>query len=235
MLEIVDPNYFMLKCNYIVPGLTNEHWLIEILNGSSFFFRKHPIAERFFVPAKQDHGEPDAVTSTYSVDFKLLISQEYMAAMNKNKPDIDYSHMKQGYIIVKTHEAISKKPATNFLADIAQVTKENIEQNSFQSDSIRSLIKNLEKAKNLFLYYPYEFHDAIKHSGIDFERALTAIFTTVLSYRMKVQPKFDSFVCIKANTDFLIYEWDGYALIYRDKVSEFLCANYMDAKKYSLY
>lgn len=235
MAKIIEPNYFMLKCNYIVPNFTNESWLVEILNGSGFFRRKCSFMERYTVPEKQDNGEPDAVTSTYSVDFKLLVDQSVMRAMNKNKPDIDYSHMKQGYITVKTRNPIEQKPTVNLLADISQVTEKDIEQQSFQNDTIKNLLRNLEKKKNLFLYYPYEFQDMPENLEQTFGNALTKVFSVLLSHRSKVCPNYDTFVCIKINTDFLIYEWNRYALIYRDKVSEYLCANYMDAKKYSLY
>lgn len=233
--KIIEPNYFMLKCNYIVPDFTNEFWLVEILNGSRFFRQKCPFGERYVVPEKQDNGEPDAVTSTYSVDFKLLVDQRVMSAMSKNKPDIDYSHMGQGYITVKTHDPVEQKPTVNLLADFLQVTEGNIQQQSFQNDTIKNLLKNLEKNKNQFLYYPYEFHDMPKNLEQILGNELTKIFSVLLSHRSEMCPNYDTFVCIKVNTDFLIYEWDGIALIYRDKVSEYLCPNYMDAKRYSLY
>ena len=56
-----------------------------------------------------------------------------------------------------------------------------------------------------------------------------------MNYRENEQPDRDTYVCIKANKFFLIYEWVENRFVFRDKVHEMLCSNYMDANLYSVY
>ena len=45
----------------------------------------------------------------------------------------------------------------------------------------------------------------------------------------------DTFLCLKINDYFEIYEWKKQKFIRVDKVSEYLSANYRDLKTYSVY
>ena len=56
-----------------------------------------------------------------------------------------------------------------------------------------------------------------------------------MNYRNNEENNYDTFICIKSNNDFLIYEWANNKFNFIDKVSEFLCSNYRDVKLYSLY
>ena len=56
-----------------------------------------------------------------------------------------------------------------------------------------------------------------------------------MTYRDKEQPKRDTFVCIKVNEYFGIFEWIDGGFLLRDTVHEMLCANYRDAQTYSVY
>ena len=59
---------------------------------------------------KQAHGEPDAATSTYQMDFKLLVDEDVMQARYKNMPEIDYSHSSEGFIFTKTKYKVCDVP-----------------------------------------------------------------------------------------------------------------------------
>lgn len=60
-------------------------------------------------------------------------------------------------------------------------------------------------------------------------------FKTLLTYRDELELGKDTFLCIKVNDYFEIYEWIDKKLVYRDKVSEYIFANYLDLKRYSVY
>ena len=75
--------------------------------------------EHFILTTEQAHGEDDAYTSTYQLDFKLLVGTNVMRMKNRNMPEVDYSHMFQGFIFSKTQELEEEIPDETILLDIA--------------------------------------------------------------------------------------------------------------------
>lgn len=63
----------MLVGKNAFTGVTYEDFLIDIIKVSKFFSTKRSFMERYELVKKQAHGEPDAPTSTYQMDFKLLV------------------------------------------------------------------------------------------------------------------------------------------------------------------
>ncbi len=187
VFNIIEPKYFMLNCKYIVPNLTYESYLIEVINGSTFFRSKCSFMEHYQLVEEQSNGEDDAYTSTYQLDFKLIVDEDVMRERNKNKPEVDYSHMSKGFIFTKTKEKVSEIPENNILIDIMNCRYEEIENGDFQNNTIKSLVKNLGKKKNIFMYYPYEFTCNSMLIVESFENMLTAIFKVLLDYRDKNQ------------------------------------------------
>ena len=235
--NIIEPKYFMLKCKYIVPELTYESYLIEVINGSTFFRSKCSFMEHYQLVEKQSNGEDDAYTSTYQLDFKLLVDENVMRARNNNKPEVDYSHMSQGFIFTKSKENVSEVPKNNILMDIINCSYEEIVNGSFKNSTIKNLVKNIGKKKNIFMYYPYEFTcncDPLLTVEA-FENMLTSIFKVLLEYREKTFPEKDTFVCIKINSWFLVFEWVDKKFLFRDKINELMCGNYRNVKTYSVY
>lgn len=43
------------------------------------------------------------------------------------------------------------------LLDIAKVKIEDLRNEIYANDTIKSVVKNIKKPKNLFMYYPYEY------------------------------------------------------------------------------
>lgn len=234
-IHLTEPKYFALNCKYLTPSMTYEHYLIEILNGSlGFFTQKRTRFEQFKLVEKQDCGEPDAVSSLYSIDFKLLVDQEIMAALNKNRPNIDLSHKKDGLIIFNERQDKVPVPEGNILLDLMELKEGDIKSGQL-SETIRNLLENMTKDKNLFFYYPYEFSSPDDYQGRMFEGVLNRALRVIMDFRTEAQPHKDTFICIKANKWFLIYEWTDKGFLFRDKVNEAQCMNYMDAKSYSIY
>ena len=60
-------------------------------------------------------------------------------------------------------------------------------------------------------------------------------FKNLLTYRDELMFGKDTFLCLKINDYFEIYEWKKQKFIRVDKVSEYLSANYRDLKTYSVY
>ena len=105
----------------------------------------------------------------------------------------------------------------------------------YVNDTIKSVVKNIKKPKNIFMYYPYEFVlDNIMEYKMVISEVLGA-FETLLTYRDELSLEKDTFLCLKINAYFEIYEWVDKKFVCRDKVSEYLSANYRDLKAYSVY
>ena len=234
-INVNEPKYLMLNCKYIVPKLTYESYLIDVINASSFFKEKCPLVEQYKLVAEQSNGENDVYCSTYQLDFKLLVDEDVMRIRNKKMPDIDYSNMSKGFIISNSKKKVSEVPKNNILKDIFECSYDDIKKGVFKNNTIKSLIKNLKKKKNIFMYYPYEFVGYSVPTANFWASELTGIFKEVLKYRDEQCGNVDTFICIKVNQFFLIFEWSNQQFVFRDKVNDILCTNYRDIKTYSVY
>lgn len=234
IMKMVTPKYLMLIGKNAFPGVTYESFLIDIINASEYFFRKHSITERYILVEKQSKGEDDAYTSSYQIDFKLLVNEEVMKARYINMPEIDYSKASQGFVFVKTKEKVCDIPDDNILEEIRNINIDKIKRDDYINNTQKSLVKNIKKNKNLFIYYPYEFYD-YPYTSIGFAKILTDIFYKLLKYRDELVLEKDTFVCIKVNEKFLIYEWKDKKMILCDEVHQCLCTNYIGLKEYSVY
>lgn len=230
-----NPKFLMLNGKNAFPGITYEHFLIDVINGSLYFAEKRSFMEHYRLVDEQSNGEDDVFSSTYQLDFKLLISEEVMRELNKNMPEVDYSKMSQGFIFTKTKEKVSDIPRNYILRDIEESNVEDLRKENYKNNTIKSLVKNLNKPKNLFMYYPYEFKGVSERMMSGLESQTTNIFKNILSYRDELGLNKDTFVCFKINDFFAILEWVDEHFTLRERVSEFLCGNYCDAKTYSVY
>ena len=236
-IRVEDPKYLMLKGEKAFPGLTYEDFLIDIINLSSFFRNKIPIGERYELvdKTKQSNGENDVYSPTYQLDFKLLIDEDVMRERSKNVPEIDYSQMENGFIFTKTQKVVSQVPTTHILHDINDCNIEDLKNGRYKNKTIKNLINNLKKPKNLFIYYPYEYKEVTIGDMRGFEDMVTGIFNDVLTYRDELSLKKDTFICFKINSFFVILEWVNGHMVRRDCVNELCCTNYKDFKQYSVY
>lgn len=235
MLETIEPKCFMINCKFIGKGLSYENYLIEILNWSKFFRSKTKTYSEYKSPKSESHGESDAISDNYEIDFKVLINEELMNALIKNSPTVDKRYVSKGIIIVNDNPNPSPIPRKNIICDIMDITEEDIKQKSFKCETAEHFIKNIEKEKNLFLYYPYEFQGDTLYHVNTFARLFTQVFKISLEYRCQKQPTKETYLCIKVNENFLIFEWVGNEFVVRDMVNEALCPTYRDYKLYSFF
>jgi len=234
-IEIINPKFFELNCRFIIPSLKYEEYLIEVLNASTAYFsQKHPPYEKFESPKSEDNGECDANSSEYSIDFKLLIDESVMNAMAKNIPSVDYSTIQKGYIRVKKSTENCTVPNNNILFDLMDLQENDIQFGNYSS-TVKHLLKNLQKNKNLFLFYPYQISTSKELDSQQYIKLLNSALAVIMEYRTKEQPNLETFVCIKVNRFFLIYEWTPKGFVFRDQVYEGLCSKYKEVKLYSLY
>lgn len=233
--RVIEPKFLMLNGKNAFPNVNYEHFLIDVINGSTYFSSKRSFMEHYRLVEKQSHGENDVYSSLYQLDFKLLVDSDVMRERYKNMPKVDYSRMAEGFIFSWTKEKVSDIPPDTILTDIEECKLEDLRDERYKNSTIQNLIKNLKKSKNLFMYYPYEYDGVTRGMMQNFEEAVTRIFKHVLTYRDELNLDKDTFVCFKINTEFVILEWVDKHFVFRDSVHELLCANYRDAKLYSVY
>ena len=235
MIQKNAPKYFMLNCKFIAPGLTYENYLLDILNWSRYFRCKSRDRSEYKAPQSQDKGEADAYSSEYAIDFKLLVNEEVMCALSKNKPMVNKAYIKQGVIFVNDNPHPSPIPNKDVLAEIMSITDDEIKNHTFASSTAEHLFSNLEKEKNLFLFYPYEFVSNRICTVAAFAIMLTKVFKRPLSYRKQRYPDKDTYVCIKVNEWFLIFKWEEYGFACCDIINEAVCSTYSDYKLFSFF
>ena len=68
-----------------------------------------------------------------------------MRVKNRNMPEVDYSHMSQGFIFSKTQEVEEEIPDENILLDIAKVKIEDLKKEVYANSTIKSVVKNIKK------------------------------------------------------------------------------------------
>lgn len=64
-----------------------EDWLRELLNDSKAFMAKTG-GEGFSAPIEESHGEADAISSRYEIDFKLVLGQSWLHALRETSRQI---------------------------------------------------------------------------------------------------------------------------------------------------
>lgn len=234
-MKVIRPKYLMLNGKNAFPNVTYEDFLIDVINSSHFFSLKHSFMERFVLTTEQSNGEDDAYTSAYQLDFKLLVGTNVMKMRNRNMPEVDYSRSSEGLVFTKTKKNEEKEPDETILLDISQLEIEDLRNEKYINETIKSVVKNIKKPKNIFMYYPYEY---VLHNEIEYTIIIPQVlgaFKTLLAYRDELKLGKDTFLCIKVNKYFEIYEWKEKKFVYRDRVHEYLSANYLDLKSYSVY
>ena len=234
-MKIVKPKYLMLNGKNAFPNVTYENFLIDIINCSNFFSHKHSYMEQFVLTTEQSHGEDDAYTSDYQLDFKLIVGSDIMRIRNKNMPEFDYSRMEEGFIFTKTKNDMEEESEDTVLLDLSQVKIENLRNGRYANNTIKSIVKNIKKSKNIFMYYPYEF---VVQNSMEYKILVSEVlkaFITLLTYRDEMKLGKDTFLCIKVNRYFEIFEWIIKKFVHRDSVPEYMSANYRDLKAYSVF
>lgn len=227
-IKLEEPKYYLLNCRKIDPSLSYELFLLEVLNNSKYFMSKSN-GEKFISPESESHGENDAITNSYQIDFKLLVSKNMMQLLAQNKPNIDYSLLNKGIIMVKEKDEINNEKSENILL---RLLKFNLEDNN---DDIKDILENLKKEKNLFIFYPYQFKTNTIMTIDQSKRLLEATLNNILKYRTNCQPDKDTFICINLNKQFILFEWVNNQLCLTDVIEEFWCPTYRNLKLISLY
>ena len=229
----IPPKYYMLTGKIVAPMRCYEQYLVEVLNASDNYFSKlRKKNEKFRYLEHQTQGEDDAASSMYSIDFKLLVEQEKMAALRRQIPRITETDR-----IISAARAHQEEPLPelDILVELGKYSAEQFEKKAIGNETIKRVIQYTKKYKNIFIYYPYEIRSEKDLPGKAFVPMLKKYLTGLMTFRSRMIKGFDTFVCLKVNTNFYIYQWTGKKFVHVDSVDEKRCKTYMRLKHSPLY
>lgn len=230
------------RCNY-------EDYLREAINSSNFFLELSA-GEKYSAPITESHGECDAISERYKLDFKLAEGNSKIEAKSLLEPGI--TKLANGAAIWHTSKVNGKTTAlhlnrmlrklnstndiSTILASVAENikfskrTEENIEQQGLYE--IKILAEKLLTKKNLLFFLPeiFSFVDEISYGyneAIDIiGKALEYDFSIAFDFRNQENPGFDTYICCIYNEQFLFYSYKDKHLSFIESVKCFQCETY---------
>lgn len=193
-----------------------EKYLTELINNSHYFMSLTG-GIKFEKILDQSHGEPDVVAGNYELDFKLLVNQEFVNAKLKSLPNVDYSHVKEGFIFVNDKIA-NKDNLTQiqanglfirFMQTLALIETQIEACGNDMENSLYSAIKVLKKEKNLLVFLPC----IVNVDGCGISSVATTFLSSLFTLRDNIHK--DTFVTLLCQ--------DGYFYILKYKNGGFRC------------
>lgn len=220
------------KCNY-------ELYLVEMLNQSNWFSLKYK--NPFIWSSDQAHGECDAYSGEYGLDFKLIASTTELLARNVHSVQI----AKEGEGIIRFYEKNpTEKPTTvthvffvvknQDITGLEQLRSTKTRKYGVEKD-VNDFLNLLEKKKNLMLFFCYRFYfkNNTPDNAVDIIKFyLQEWYKSSFEYRKKYCPDFDTFVITIFYDDFIIMKVNEIQLEVIDIVSANKCPTYMLLKNY---
>lgn len=225
--EKILPNALAFKNGIIGEKASNpEIYLREFLNHSQYF-RKLSKGEDYAAPESEAHGECDAISSAYEIDFKTLISSS-MANAKKNT-ELQTEKCASGVTLTissRSNRDYSGSYITRLLRGLSLDEIENKQYSSSEQEigvkDLEKFLKVLLKHKNILLYLPASFSISGVEQGEDPVGILTHAFQhdlcSCLRYRSNHVPDKDTFFCTIYEKDFCIWKWGNGRLVFEEAV-----------------
>ena len=220
-------------CNY-------ELYLVELLNNLKYFSAL--FSQRFEWHSEQSNGECDAYAGSYGIDFKLAASRSKLHAKSilsyriqvLAKGAIGYTGSKKSGTMqtTKLHAALRGKS----LEELEVIRNKTLKGQSIESD-IKFFMHELEKKKNMLLFFPYVFNFGDIPNYPDGEKivveAIENDFLISLHYREKIVHGYDTYFVTIYNDEFLIMKHTNGRLLFVDSVAANRCDTFCHLMHYS--
>ncbi len=207
------------------PLYNYEDWLRELINESSAFMAKTG-GVRFEAPDQEAHGEADAISDTYCLDFKLAAGQCLMQALRETSWQMivnsgitwTTTSRREGTMRgIKLYVALRRQSASDLRklwdADPKRDCADDIEQ------EVARFLKLLHTRKNLLILFPY-----VLYTEGDVEYPLSKVcdavysdFAKAFDLRSVLNPGFDSYLAFIKDQHLVVVEsrQDGWSLFDR--------------------
>jgi len=224
-------------CNY-------EKYLLELLNHSNYFEKKGK--GEYCHPPEESHGECDAISPNYELDFKLLEASSSLQARSIFSISVckiadgitSYGKCKNpdGYIKSTRIHSTCRCLTLEELNEIYNKKKENMDT---KEKDILKVLNSLKKEKNILLFYPFKLSvdDEIEIQELDdiITSALNNDFYSLFLYRESNVKSFDTYFVTIVFEDFFIYEVQNQKLVLIEKVNSSQLSTFMKLREYNPY
>ena len=195
------------ECNY-------ERYLVEMINHSKLFMQKSG-GKPFQWEECQAHGECDAVSENYSVDFKLLATRSSLQGQREISSSI--TKMADGVNAF----GIGRWPrgkvfkAVRAAAALRRYSFEELHRIAINpigkiEEDVSRILKSLRVQKNLLLFYPFEMSFSVSHTFSDGCNKISEAFNEDLHnislYRRSEVPDYETFLCTIYDQKLLIFQ-----------------------------
>ncbi|MCR5083367.1 MAG: hypothetical protein K6B15_07840 [Parasporobacterium sp.] len=198
------------NCNY-------EIYLREFLNESCYF--KRLSKEKLFrKPENESNGQCDAETSSYSIDFKLLISSSKMEANSVLSPSIEkYADGVYGFGASKRKGQMKTIRLLQSLryktVKELELIYNNDEVKYLGKSEIKTFLKKLCFKKNIIFFIPYNF---LYISKRDYKEAMNGIQLALyhdlkasMEFREKYSGNYDTFLAALYDESMIFFKIDS--------------------------
>ena len=223
------------KCNY-------ERYLVELLNKTQW---RQRFSKDFQYCEQQAHGECDAGTDTYELDFKLCASESRLKAQSVFSPEICFlSNGTVGYKVkTNPHQPITASRLHVALRGLSLNHLQSIRQNTSYSKQtieydIYRYLTTLETKKNILLFFPYTFHFKTAmyqgHEDQTIIEAINQVFSESFAYRSMVAPGFDTFFVTLHHYNFLFSAVEKDQAVFLESIPALECDTFMYLLKYAI-
>ena len=165
LLEHILPEGF-IKDGYITTNnspteYSYEDYLRELINNSAWFMKKTN-GEKFTKPSKESNAENDAQTSSYCIDFKLILGQSIQNVKSKVSSRID-QNTTGSRVAYRVARAPGEYYAFWLHRVLRQLTTDDLKRiwndkpDKPEEQDVLAFLKSIKKDKNLLLFYPVVF------------------------------------------------------------------------------
>lgn len=221
-----------------------EKYLREFVNKSTFFLQKSE-GQQYHAPPSEANGEPDCISGTYTLDFKLTESETFFRA----KSELSWGkEFRLPGILVTT---VPKKQN-----DTQQVTRlhvalrgldynqlcqlrKNLPDATATGKDIPQFLKKLETKKHLLLFFPYYFQFDVPYEfpvGVaKIQEALNGDFRHAIEYRRQLAKGFDTYMAFLYSERIVFMEERDGIFFYVDCVELSESPIYMKLADYAKY
>lgn len=216
---------------------------MEYLNQSHFFLEKSKHLE-YKKHLDESNSEPDALTPSYSIDFKLLASTTLLRALRLTSPSI--TKLSEGV----TAYGISREPNKDYqgsqihkifrsltLDSILQLQESQHRKSLSIEDDILNVLNTIETKKNLLLFFPYKFYiekeTELEKLTLIVKDALENDFIELAKYRSHTVPKFETYIITECNNFFLLFTFNPIGFEYIERININKLPTYIKLLNYS--
>ena len=224
------------QCNY-------EIYLLELINESKYF--KDKAKGAYKRPNTENHGECDAISENYELDFKLLASSTYLQSRSilfpsitiDKKGGITYGQCKNpGGYVKGTNINVAFRYRS--LEDLKKLECSHLKHDKIDEDLCK-VLNMLKVKKNIMLFFPFNFKidNEVDIKKVDkiVTSALNSDFQSLFLYREESTKHYDTYFVTLVFEMFYIYQVQNNLLTLIEKIDVKNIPTFLKLRSYGVY